>query len=323
MAYPYARTLKSEPVEADAQRTAELGPGAQILPWDTGAPSEQSHLVACRKCEAMNGRSAPFCWNCETDRTASASAEPESLGSPEIHGPDTIGQISSFIGALPGDAPPTREMVTLPPEFSTFKEGGSMLPVLNSALPMDEPLAMHFNGKAPSKSRERVIIVASIAAVILLAVGWSALNDRWPFDPPADSRAAQRDAYTPGDTLGTTPRSAHAESDYLDSGRTLSYEVLSPKDPSLANPTQDTLPAQPPPQDVRPAPASPRARGATQAASRAAWAALELQRRNTRDAKSPIPSNPSANAESAPLGPCTAAVQALGLCSAPTVKPKE
>jgi hypothetical protein len=279
-----------------------------------------SHLVPCRVCAAMNGRSASFCWNCEADRTALQSAAPTMAPEHEAAQTeaDVFGQASSFFNSGPGDVTRTHALATSP-----LDTGALHL--------MDPGLAVSFSTESghltvaeyaavnARKPQARTYDTAIAFILTLLAGVWAALGLGMPFSGPADPPArpsrdwASVDENT-GQQAGVPVSPLPLDTAGLSDAGT---EPLDARDSPLAplSSIQSDRPVLP----IASTPLRPRngvAGGLPAGRTGANGAPVELQRRNPRAAQ-------TSGGAVTPLEPCTAAVEALALCSSTKTKAKE
>ena len=280
-----------------ADVASDTGPGDAAVPaasspvtvWRPARRTRDSHLEPCRRCGALNGRSASSCWSCEADLTVRGPFAPVA--------PDPVDASSDHPVSL-STAPP-------------LAEAGSTFPGSSPALQPDLPLAATPVLAAPARRRTPEI-VAAIAVAVFAGAAASMFIAAGPDAAPV-SRPVTLAARAVGVVAGPEPAAPLKAGPEPVAPMNAGPEPVAPRnaDPepaasTKAGPTPTAPPHADPNERVLPAAATDEpARAATRPAV-------------TRPA-APKPERPGpARQASAALGPCTATVASLGLCAEPS-----
>lgn len=310
--------MPSPPANASA-------PGDEPPPgrWAAVSPPSGSglaHLLPCPACGALNGRSALACWDCEssllTDQHPWSSAAADRAASrPAALSPHKAEH------APTGTAARTDDDIRQPHE----REPASDTPPLASApLPMPLPLRPSVDAHesrldlpvltmavAPPRPRPRrrllvaAGVVAALAGVLAAVVALEFRRDATEVatrEPPAAAAPAPAAATPPVPAVAAMPSRATPvtlDFDSLPAPATGPATPAPPRAAALAAPKPDTPPA------ARP----------TSRAPVTARAAAPVAAPPPAPARATVYPSPASPPPAAVVGPCTANVAALGLCS--------
>lgn len=283
---------------------------------------EPGHLTRCPQCGEMNGRSADTCWNCEIDLQTTwlrdVARSPASAAASIRESPAVAESDHEAWHDLGLDAHAPQAVAAGSDADSATMPGYWSLPVLTASVELGDAMSAYPEHMLPMPAarapRWPLGMTAVIAGVLVLFGAGAYLYIDIPADEQRDSLpAAARDrgfgrATEPGMSTITAPAGT--------SGGDLAHvdAALRAAERLAAQPLPDAGDADIVPADRGPE-ATPTRRGKTRGLSRQPIA--------PPTALAPAPANPRPVPQTtAPIGPCTQTVAALGLCGAPS-QPKE
>lgn len=262
---------------------------------------QTGHLVRCRRCGELNGRSADACWNCEADLQA--------------------GTLPTGIPAAANSEHAPSSLFPEPPLLTSPVSSNELRPARGATMPA--PLPAPSLRRAPSTG-----LVATIALLTMLLAGGGlyyyfvdgpeseaaraaaaiaagrARAAATPVQPAAAMVAAPAAAATPGNNELPSVDAALRAADLV------SQQAKPDSMGAYVAPTERVIAASTKTRSVAGSTAPPGASAKARAQARAAAQAATV-------APPAVRSRPPA----AVAGPCTPNVAALGLCSAPASNP--
>jgi hypothetical protein len=318
-------------------------------------PADVSHLKPCEHCGAMNGRSASVCWSCEgTLSSLGPAAGPgpaAGAGHDDVRPPpggpdpdpllasDAQGAYPELIQALEDLAGPMAVA-----NAREFADSDPMLPGLYSTVDRSAPTARTHEPAGPAARRSWTIVGAAVL-LLLVAVATTvdlrALLGEDLIELLGMDGAVRRGGGAEIPRTGGRPRGDTAQSAPIDAAPTAGSRLgvgealdaaaralavppggaVAVARPPAASPPNDQFGVVPAPKSTRPVAAIPStetprgsARGATRSADAAVAVPVPAAKPDRPELARPLP---------VPPGPCTAAVEALGLCATPPTGPKE
>jgi hypothetical protein len=315
-----------------------LYPVGQVLPAErlddeplpTASPPGRG-LALCPHCGVENGITAPVCWSCDAELPPVEAIESEAEGVP------VAGNTQGPEQSVPADGEPTPELA------GAAADADSRYPILTQVVEdhVQTPApALAAPGAVPKRGA-REVVAAAIVVLAVLAAG-AYLYFPMPRNVPGAPLSANtevdsggvaggRDLVAPTKAdpthAGSTPSTrAEATRSAVADALAAAARALAIK-PDTANDAGAAAPAVAPANDV--VDVAAQSKTAPQASTAASTSASRRKSRGTMPSANaaaavPPPSRVEpARQPSAPFGPCTATVAALGLCAAPSAQSKE